>query len=204
MYNILIFGDSIAAGRKVNKIDSWPFLLVQFLDKKDRDFTLVHNLGISGDSSKEVVERFSVEAESRCKRIYSNDRCSIIFAIGINDAKRVGFKNRCFTSKEKFRNNVNLLIKNAKKYTHHIIFVGLTPVDEQKTMILGNVYFFNKDIEVYEKIIGEECKKRNIIFVSIFEEWLKLDYLGLLSDDGIHPNKRGHQKIFKKIKPFFE
>ncbi len=124
MYNILIFGDSIAAGRKVNKIDSWPFLLVQFLDKKDRDFTLVHSSGISGDSSKEVVKRFSVEAESRCKRIYSNDRCSIIFAIGINDAKRVGFKNRCFTSKEKFRNNVSLLIKNAKNIPIILFLLG--------------------------------------------------------------------------------
>jgi len=37
MYNILIFGDnSISAGRRVDKIKSWPSLLGQALDIKDK------------------------------------------------------------------------------------------------------------------------------------------------------------------------
>lgn len=203
MYNILIFGDSIAAGRKVNKTKSWPFLLAQFLDKKDKDFILVHNLSIPGDSSNEVIKRFPVEAEARCKRIYPDDHSSIIFAVGLNDTKCLGSPDNPITSEKDFRNNIALLIKNAQKYTNHIIFLGLTPVDEQKTAPLDNVYFLNERIRSYEKIIGDECKKRNISFLGITEEWLKFNYLKLLSEDGLHPNEKGHQKIFKKIKLLF-
>jgi lysophospholipase L1-like esterase len=203
MYNILIFGDSIAAGRKVNKTKSWPSLLAQSLDKNDRDFTLVHNLSIPGDSSNEVIKRFSVEAEARCRRIYPNDHSSIIFAVGLNDTKCPGSQDNPITSEKDFRNNIALLIENAQKYTNHIIFLGLTPVDEQKTVPLDNVYFLNERISSYEKIISEECKKRNISFLGITEEWLKSNYLKLLSEDGIHPNKKGHQKIFEKIRSLF-
>lgn len=93
MYNILIFGDSIAAGRRVEKMKSWPSLLTQFLDKKDKDFTLVHNLSIPGDSTNEVIKRFPVEAEVRCRKKYSGDHSSIIFAVGLNDTK-------CFASRD--------------------------------------------------------------------------------------------------------
>ncbi len=203
MYNILIFGDSIAAGRRVKKIKSWPLLLSQLLDTKDKDFTLVHNLSIPGETSSGVIKRFSIEAEARCKKNYPDDRSSIIFAVGLNDAKCFNSKNNPLTKEKDFRNNIKLLIKNAKKYTGHIIFVGLTPVDEQKTAPLDNAYFLNEKIRTYEKIIGEECEKKNVYFLSIIEEWLKFDYLNLLSQDGIHPNEKGHQKIFKKIKPLF-
>lgn len=203
MYNILIFGDSIAAGRKVDKTKSWPSLLAQFLDKKDKDFILVHNLSIPGDSSNEVIKRFPVEAEARCKKIYSDDRSSIIFAVGINDAKCLGSRYNPTTNEENFRNNIGLLIENAKRYTDHILFIGLTPVDERKTTPLDNVYFLNEKIRTYEKIISEECKEKNIPILSIIEEWLESDYLKLLSEDGVHPNEKGHQKIFEKIKLLF-
>ncbi|GIW65571.1 MAG: peptidase [Candidatus Parcubacteria bacterium] len=203
MYNILIFGDSIAAGRKVEKIKSWPSLLIQQFDKKDKDFTLTHNLSISGESTNEVIKRLPIEAEARCRKIYPDDHSSIIFAVGINDTKCVESIDNPITNAEGFKNNIRLLIKNASKYTNHIIFVGLTPVDERKTTPLDNVYFLNEKIVTYEKIIGDECKKKNIAFLSIAEEWLRSDYLGLLSEDGIHPNEIGHRKIFEKIKPLF-
>ncbi|MBT9164730.1 MAG: Arylesterase [candidate division WS2 bacterium] len=203
MYNILIFGDSIAAGRRVEKIKSWPSLLTQQLDKKDKDFTLVHNLSIPGESTNEVIKRLPIEAEVRCKKNYPDDHSSIIFAVGINDAKCLESRNNSITSAESFRNNISLLIENARKYTDHIIFIGLTPVDERKTAPLDNVYFLNKKIGMYEKIIGEECKKRTISFLNIAEEWSRLNYLKMLSEDGIHPNEKGHQKIFEKIKPLF-
>lgn len=203
MYNILIFGDSIAAGRKVDKIKSWPSLLTQFLDNKDRDFTLVHNLSIPGELTNEVIKRFPIETEARCRKIYPDDHSSIIFAVGINDTKCIGSINNPITNVKNFKSNIKLLIKHVSDYTDHVIFIGLTPVDERKTAPLDDVYFLNEKIEMYEKIIGEECKKGDILFLSITEEWLKSDYLKLLSEDGIHPNKKGHQKIFEKIKPLF-
>jgi len=203
MYNILIFGDSISAGRKVDKIKSWPFLLAQFLDTKDKDFTLVHNLSIPGESTSEVIKRFPIEAKSRCKKIYQDDRASIILAIGLNDTKCVNSKDNPVTELEDFRKNITLLTESASEYTNHIIFIGLTLVDEQKTAPMDNVYFLNKKIKTYNEVIDMECRKRNITFLNIAKEWSGLNDLNLLSDDGIHPNENGHQKIFEKIKPLF-
>ncbi|GBD34624.1 hypothetical protein HRbin35_00360 [bacterium HR35] len=70
-------------------------------------------------------------------------------------------------------------------------------------MSIDDFYFLNERIKEYEEIISEECKKRNTFLFSVIEEWLKIDYLDLLSEDGIHPNEKGHQKIFEKIKPLF-
>ena len=203
MYNILIFGDSISAGRRVDKIKSWPSLLAQALDMKDKDFTLVHNLSIPGESTSQVIKRFPVEAEARCKKIYPDDHTSIIFAIGINDTKCINSKENLITKLENFRKNVGLLAKSAREYTNHIIFVGLTLVNEQKTAPMDNIYFLNDKIKTYNEIINEECQKRNITFLNIIKDWSRSNYLNLLSEDGIHPNEIGHQKIFEKIKPIF-
>jgi len=203
MYNILIFGDSISAGRKVDKIKSWPSLLAQFFDTKDKDFTLVHNLSIPGESTSEVIKRFPIEAEARCKKNYPDDRSSIIFAMGLNDTKCINSKDNPVTKLEDFRNNIALLFDGASKYTNHIIFVGLTLVDEQKTAPIDNVYFLNDKIKTYNETINEECRKGNITFLNNIQEWLGVDYLNLLSDDGIHLNEKGHQKIFEKINPLF-
>lgn len=203
MYNILIFGDSIAAGRRVEKIKSWPSLLAQFLDTKDKDFTFVHNLSIPSESTNEVIKRFSIEAEDRCKKVYPNDHTSIVFAIGTNDTKCVDSRDNPVTRLEDFGKNIIFLIESANKHTNHVIFVGLTPVDEQKTMPIDDVYFLNKKIEKYNKTIKEACEKRGILFLDIAKEWSSFDYLNLLSDDGIHPNEKGHQKIFERIKSLF-
>ncbi len=204
MYNILIFGDSISAGRKIEKIKSWPCLLAQFFDSKDKDFTLVHNLSIPGDSTNEVIERFDVEARARCRKIYEDDHTSIIFAIGINDTKILNSKNNVVTKINNFRENINHLFKEASKYTDHIIFIGLTPVDESRTLPLGNVYFSNEKIKNYNEVIKEECQNKNIIFIDMLSDWLKTNYIELLTDDGLHPNEKGHRKIYDKVKRLYK
>lgn len=204
MYNILIFGDSIAAGRKVKKESSWAGRLTEFFDEKDKDFTLVHNLSVPGHSTTEVVERFHIEAKARCEKVYPDDHCSIIFAAGINDIKSIGSKNNLSTDKKEFKSNLKTLIKNSKKYTDHIAFIGLTPVNEQKAAPIGDTYFLNKNIKKYNKIIKDVCKENDIKFLEISRRWLETNYLRLLADDGVHPNKKGHQKIFEATKKFFK
>ncbi len=44
-----------------------------------------------------------------------------------------------------------------------------TPVVESKTIPLDNVYFLNDKIKMYNKIINEECRKRNVVFLNIME-----------------------------------
>jgi lysophospholipase L1-like esterase len=47
-------------------------------------------------------------------------------------------------------------------------------------------------------MIKEFCKERGIPFVNTFKPFSKKAYQELLSD-GLHPNSKGHQKIYKLV-----
>ncbi len=199
MYNILIFGDSIAAGRGVDKAKSWASLLVQYLDKKDKRSILLYNLSIPGQSTNEVLKRFSAEAEVRCKKIHPDDRFTIIFAVGINDTKCVETKDNVVTTTKNFKNNIRLLINNAHKYTSNIMFVGPTLVDEKKTTPIDTNYFFNKKILEYSSVLKKLCIENGISFIDIADNWCQRDYKKFLTRDGIHLNEQSHKAIYENI-----
>ena len=206
MARILIFGDSIVYGAwDRGKEGGWFQRLRKFLDEKhfiEPDFEYsVYNLGVSGNTIGELLERFEFETK---QRLEEGEEIIIIFQIGINDSQFVISENKLRTSPEKFKENIQNLIKVAKIFTQKIIFVGLTLVDESKTTPIPwnpNKIYKNENIKRNNEIIKSVCKENNIYFIEIFDKWLKSDYKNLL-EDGLHPNSQGHQKIFETVKDF--
>ncbi len=192
MPNILIFGDSISTGKGVKKEKSWPALLCKYFDNQCKYSTLVHNLSFPSESTKEIVKRFSSETKSRFRK---ESDLSIIFAVGINDAKCIKNKANINTKEKLFIGNILLLIKEAAKYTINVAFIGLSKVDEKKTMPLGELYFSNRIILKYSNIISKICDKNNIPFISLEKDFRKK----FLAEDGIHLNELGHQMIANKV-----
>jgi len=178
MAQILVFGDSIVYGAW-DREGGWVERLRKFLF--DKEF-LVYNLGVSGDTTEDLLNRFEFEAE---QRLDENEETIIIFSIGINDTLR--------TSPEKFKENIRKLIGLAQKFTQKIIFVGLTPVDEEKTE------YKNEYIQQYNEIIKSICSENKLLFIDILGDWQETNYKILL-EDGLHPNSQGHEKIFIKVK----
>ncbi|HNY36011.1 MAG TPA: GDSL-type esterase/lipase family protein [Candidatus Pacearchaeota archaeon] len=189
---ICIFGDSIAWGASDYEKGGWADRLKNYLMTEDID---VYNLGISGDTTEELLKRFAVETEARKPDI-------IIFAIGINDS--LSIKENKPVNLEKFRNNLASLTDKAKQFTDKIIFIGLTNVDETKT----NPYFpsetgksyNNQSIGEYDEAIRSFCEDNDLMFIEM---------LGLLINDddlcdGLHPSSIGHQKMFGIIKNAIE
>jgi len=78
MVQILIFGDSITYGAW-DKEGGWVRRLRKFLDENYEDY-LIYNLGISGNNTDDLIERFEFETKQRLKE---NDETIIIFAIGV-------------------------------------------------------------------------------------------------------------------------
>jgi len=201
---ILIFGDSIAYGAW-DREGGWVQRLRKFLDEKTltkKDFyCLVYNLGVSGDTTDDLLERFEFETK---QRIEEKEDAIIVFSIGGNDATFIDKEKQCQVSKEKFRENIQKLTALADKYALKIIFTGLLPADELKTMPISwapGAYYRNNDIIQYDKIIKSFCQENNIFFIDVFNQFINLDYKNLLAD-GQHPNFAGHQKIFEIIKEF--
>ncbi|TRZ64349.1 MAG: hypothetical protein D4Q79_01760, partial [Spirochaetia bacterium] len=87
-------------------------------------------------------------------------------------------------------------------FSEKIVFIGLTPVEESKTTPIPwntDKFYKNEYIQKYDGIIKKVCEENNLSFVEVFE---RLKGNENLSEDGLHPNSEGHQKIFEIVKDF--
>ena len=196
--NICIFGDSITYG-------AWDIeggwadrlrrsLHAQTLQSRFAEYYWVYNLGIPGDTSDDLLERYRVECEAR-------EPNSIIFAIGSNDSScMVGaIENR--VPIERYRTNMLKLLRDTKKRADRVVCVGLTPVDEKHTTPFDGVCTFsNEQVKLYDTELKNVCIEENILMVDV---WSLFNPVNDLSD-GLHPNDRGHKKIHDAVKMFLE
>jgi lysophospholipase L1-like esterase len=124
----------------------------------------------------------------------------IIFAIGANDMCHIKSKDNSGTNIEKFQNDLTELVNQAKKFTDKIIFIGLTKVDELKTMPVSwdSTRFYDNDyVSKYNLVIKEFCQDNKLMFIDMLDLINKEDL-----EDGLHPNSQGHKKMFERIKIF--
>ena len=186
--NILVFGDSITYGAWDKEKGGWVNRLRLALENDDsNNYYTIFNLGISGDVTESIKNRF----DNECKiRFNKNDNTIIIFSIGINDTQNVKDEDR--VSLETFRNNIITLINSAKKYTDNILFIGLTKVDESKVIPLHwdkEKGYLNTKIINFDKELKNICLENNVDYLYIYE-LLEIEELF----DGLHPNNVGYQK----------
>lgn len=116
-------------------------------------------------------------------------------------------QNNFRTSPQKFKENIKKLISQAKEFSPEVIFIGPTPVDEAKTTPVPwdeNKFYKNDYLHQYDEIIKSVCQENKILFVEIFNQWIQTDFKQLLDQDGLHPNSKGHEKIFEAVKDFLE
>lgn len=195
--DIFVFGDSITYGVGDNEKCGWVNRFRLNLEKDNNITFNVYNLGIPGDVTEGVKNRFDEEFNARQDK---ENKTMIVFSIGINDTQSVTGKDR--VTIEQFEKNIYDLINNAKKYTDNIIFIGLTKVDETKVVPLpwNNMKsYFNEKIIYFDNKLKEICEKNNIRYLYMYN---LLSINELL--DGIHPNNVGHQKICDEIIKYFE
>jgi lysophospholipase L1-like esterase len=198
---ILVFGDSIAWGAYDSEPGGWVGRLESFLKKERSSQFELYNFAVDGDITTNLLKRFESEAEPKIK---DGSEAIVIFAIGINDSYFMKIRNDFITPPEAFKKNIQKLTALARKVSSKIIFVGLTPVDELKvTPIPWNtdLSYRNENIKRYDNIIEKSCKEENSDFIEIFDDWMKSGYRDLL-EDGLHPNDKGHKKIFEEVKEF--
>jgi acyl-CoA thioesterase I len=192
--NICIFGDSITYGAFDPEKGGWANRVRLHLDGKDDFDDEVYNLGISGDNSEGLLERFYSETKFR-------EPGFLIFAIGINDSQYIISENQNRIPIERFEQNIKELITKSRKIADKILFVGLTPVDENKTTPIPwntDKMYKNEYVEKYNNKIKEICENDRIYFIDIFSEMTKKDYKAMLID-GLHPNEEGHKWMADQI-----
>lgn len=205
MTQILVFGDSIVYGAWDIE-GGWVQRLRKFLDQRvidsnyKEDF-IVYNLGVGGDTSKDLLKRFESETKHR---LWPDSETIFILSVGDNDSI---FNNKTKSFRvlpEDYEKNLQKILNLTKKYSTKILFVGSIPVDESKVdeipWFLGHSYK-NKYINQFSEIAKSICKKNKCYFIDIHGKLEKENYKKLLAD-GVHPNSRGHEKVFEVVKDF--
>lgn len=190
--NILVFGDSVAYGAG-DLAGGWADRLKAHYFGKD----FVYNLGISDDTTNEILKRFEFESKQRIDS-HSN---ILLFAVGKNDA--ILWDNQDpNVSLEQFKMNIIALIGCALKIADRVLFVGLAPIDETKTGPTAwdkRAFYLNEVMDSYNKELRTVAQSAGVEFIDIAANWKNIDYKRLLAD-GLHPNAEGHQRIFELVK----
>jgi lysophospholipase L1-like esterase len=192
--HICVFGDSTSWGGWDLEKGGWVSRLWFYLGgRQEGDDIELYNCSISGGTSDTILARFESEAKIRTADV-------LIFQTGGNDASYKSSPDNLLVPEDRFRQNIEEIIKRAKPISNKIVFCDLKNCDESKTMPVpwADFYYRNEDMQKYCKIMEEICIANGV-------EFLDLDILDNVDFfDGLHPNEQGHEKIFQQVKKFLE
>ena len=183
---ILIFGDSITYGQRDLEMGGWVNRLRLAL-AHDSSITSCHvfNMGISGQTTTEILERLSRECKGR---VLDDANNIIVIAAGINDAQIKD--GTILNDEDAFKSNVRALIEEARSFTDKVIYLGLTPVDDARTSPVlwdRSMAWKSALIERYDTIISEICSEMGVRYVYVYDQ---ID--PATNEDGLHPSEAGH------------
>jgi len=195
MSTYLIFGASITYGAWDTEKGGWVQRLRSFIEEKNKMEDIVYNLGISGETTNDILKRFRIETEQRLKEKWGKSPI-IIFSLDINDSITLIKENKLIIPLEKYQENLKELFNLAKNFISEVIVIGPTNIDEKVANPWDeNIEYYNKDIKESNEIAKRLCNENNILFIEIFNILEKDDL-----EDGLHPNSKGHEKMFEIIK----
>jgi lysophospholipase L1-like esterase len=203
---VLVFGASITQGfwdtkgGWVQRLRShYDTIKTQDISKED-EYPDIFNLGISGNTTKDVLNRLQNETKAR---ITNKSNSAIVFSIGTNNAA-VEVNGKEWSTPEEYRTELEEIISQTKELTAKIIFVGLPCCDESRTTPVSwlAINYTNERLLLFDKVAREVCLKHNIAHIAIYEPMQKQLNKGTnLFEDGLHPNNEGHELIFKLVQP---
>ena len=201
MIGVLCFGDSLVFGRGEQPCLSWVGRLKSYFEPQDF-WNCVYNLGIPGDTTKDLLQRFDAETKPRTKSL-RQDKYVIIVAIGINDTRWDGMPedNQPRVKEEEFKKNIKELIKKAKSYNTDLVFIGLTPIDENRTLPFEQTSFKNEKVKRFNEIIKNNCSDEEVLFLDVFDKLNNEKWPSMLAD-GVHPNSKGYDWLHGLVKQF--
>jgi lysophospholipase L1-like esterase len=199
-----IFGDSITEGLWDSR-GGWADRIKAYVQGQElksgfKNYHQAYNLGIDGNTTDDILERF--EGETRA-RLWPDESYAFIFATGINDTMHRG-KQDFASTPEQYHDQLAKITELAKRLTQKVAFVDLTPVDEAlsnpiKSSATGKCYT-NERIQQFNRVLHELCQQQGVTLIEINKLFAAQDYKPMLAD-GLHPNDAGHELIYTKVLP---
>ena len=194
-------GDSLVYGYGDHEGGGWVERLRRRWMLPDSAGHVLYNLGVRGDRTGQVAERFEAEFRNRGE-LRNRIPDVIILSVGLNDSARLGrLDGRNYTDFEEFKLEMNSLLSRSQELCP-VLFVGMVPVDESKMPFLDCLYFNHADQYRYKEATRQACEARGIPYLDLFELWMNRGedwILSRLTKDGLHPNVAGYQAILEDV-----
>lgn len=196
---VIIFGDSLTFGQNDTE-GGWVDRLKRetishLVETEGRSKNQIFNLGIGGDTSRGILERFEKELIPRLKEGWSP---VLIFAYGVNDSQIDGEKEKVPLSE--LSNNTQEIIKIARKYTDYIFFVEPMRLGVDELVWKKTKVYSESRIKRYSKCIEDILEQEKIPFIktsSLIPDYAREEYT---SFDKLHSNNIGHHFIAEQVK----
>jgi len=194
---IFCLGDSITLGCNDSLGLGWPGRLGRDLTHKESSLA-VYNLGINGDTSLDIAQRWRSEVAARSR----NTGGLILFAFGFNDASRPANGERQVELDDSIAASRQLLLE--AKSVSEVLWVGPTPLDESVNPLRTEFetwYTYNDEIARYDAAYADLAQEIGIDYLRLFPEFLNSPrYLAALNaGDKVHPGDDGYAMIAECI-----
>jgi lysophospholipase L1-like esterase len=182
---ICFVGDSFVNGTCDRTFLGWTGRLC--LNLAEQGLAVTHyNLGIRGDTSADIAQRWELETTCRLKTGYNN---RLVFSFGTNDTTIENGQRRVELT-DSLRYTEQILSVAQQKYP--VLMIGPPPILEaeqnDRTKILSNRF-------------GKLCTELNVHYLDIFTPLCQsVEWLTAVQDgDGDHPGAEGYIAIANLI-----
>ncbi|MBL8581626.1 MAG: hypothetical protein JNL61_05285 [Rhizobiaceae bacterium] len=191
---IYFLGDSITLGWRDEDLGGWPARLMRRLAGQGYSIT-GYNLGVRGDTSGEIAERWEQEVGRRQR----GSNSLLVFAFGVNDAK-VAPDGTYLTPASDTASSVRRILAAARR--HRVLLIGPAPVDEvlmQRHLNQEGLAAMPtaKAIDAIARRMESEARSAGVPFLDLLDRlaanavWKR----SLADTDGLHPSRSGHDLV---------
>jgi len=183
---LIALGDSITYGAW-DPAGGWVARLRGLVCADRRsDQWLVHNLGVPGDTSADLLARVPNEVDARLLR----DPYPVVATVfvGTNDLKRPD-GGAPQVPLERYRHNLSAIVDSLAPRAARVVLVGLPPVGAAAATRSVD------DVRRYQAAMSAVADARGLPHVALCEA---MD-AQMLDADGVHPNGSGHRFIAENV-----
>jgi lysophospholipase L1-like esterase len=178
----LALGDSYTIGESVDEKDRWSFQLIDLLNV-DFNFTKHDIIARTGWTTSELTQ--AIEARKLTEQY---DMVSLL--IGVNNQ----YRGQSIDSyRVEFRNLLNISIKFAKNDAKKVLVLSIPDWGKSPFARGQDNKQIASDIDRFNNVARDECKKANIVFIDITEITRKNTDVSMFASDGLHYSGKMHR-----------
>lgn len=180
--SFLALGDSYTIGESVDEKDRWSMQLIDLL-KTNFNFTKHDIIARTGWTTSELTQ--AIEAKKLTEQY---DLVSLL--IGVNNQYR---GQSLDNYRVEFKTLLNTSIKFAKNDAKKVIVLSIPDWGKTPFARGQDTQKIASEIDAFNNIAKEECKKLNIVFVNITEITRNNTEASMFAIDGLHYSGKMHK-----------